>query len=353
MKNSSLAVLASPAFKAKQVNPYTSSLYEQLSTLGVNVQEFSVARLYKRPAPDIWHIHFPQSQLRFRNPIKLISRLLRLLIRLRRARSRGTKVVWTVHNLHPHENPHPWLEKIFWRLFLANVDGCIHLSESGRMQAVQRFPGIARIPNAVVPHPHYRGLYPDSSDRQQARQILGLESDAKIALFLGQIRPYKNVPELIQTFRAIDDPDMRLVIAGWPREKQLRRHIQGAADGDARVHLHPEFVPNDRIQYYLRAADIMVAPYRDILNSGTALLALSFDRPILAPSKGSLTELQTIVGKNWIKLYSGDMQPDILGSTLEEAHHQKLGQPCLDSYDRTAIAQATLDAYHHFLRPNG
>ena len=58
---------------------------------------------------------------------------------------------------------------------------------------------------------------------------------------------------------------------------------------------------------YLPATDLVVLPYRDILNSGSAVLALSFDRPVLVPRRGSLGDLQNHVGRQWVRTYEGDI----------------------------------------------
>ena len=50
-------------------------------------------------------------------------------------------------------------------------------------------------------------------------------------------------------------------------------------------------------------AHAVVLPYRRILNSGAALYAMSRNRMLLAPRQGSLPELQTVVGEQWVHLY--------------------------------------------------
>jgi glycosyltransferase involved in cell wall biosynthesis len=47
------------------------------------------------------------------------------------------------------------------------------------------------------------------------------------------------------------------------------------------------------MQYYLRAADIAVLPYRRGLNSGVLLLALSFGLPVVAPENLVTDEITT------------------------------------------------------------
>ncbi len=63
--------------------------------------------------------------------------------------------------------------------------------------------------------------------------------------------------------------------------------------GDVRINLVPEFIADEAIQVYLNAADIFVLPYKDITTSGAAFLALSFGRPIIAPSIASFPEVVT------------------------------------------------------------
>ncbi len=41
----------------------------------------------------------------------------------------------------------------------------------------------------------------------------------------------------------------------------------------------------------MNAADVVVLPYRDILTSGNALLAMSFGRPVIIPRLGCVMEL--------------------------------------------------------------
>ena len=60
------------------------------------------------------------------------------------------------------------------------------------------------------------------------------------------------------------------------------------------------------------SADAVVLPYRTILNSGAALFALSRNRPVLAPSIGSLPELRETVGSDWIYLYQGEFNQCVL-----------------------------------------
>lgn len=337
-------MIAWPAFRNRD-NPYSSLLYARLGRLGVRVVEFSILRLvFGRH--DVWHIHWPDAilNLPWRWLVRPLVYTFRLLLRL--ARRKGTKVVWTVHNLRAHDGRFPDLEARLWRDLLAHLDGYIALTEGGRLTALERHPALGDRPGFVIPHGHYRAAYPDTLTRDEARSRLGLPPDARVLLWLGQIRPYKNLPHLIATFRRLPDPDLRLVIAGKPVAPELAQQVRDAAAGDARVRVGLDFVPAAEVQVYMRAADLVALPYREVLNSGSAILALSFARPILVPDRGALAELRRGAGPEWVRTYPGDLDPAALRDALVWALDTPRDQARLfRELSWEAIARETLVAY--------
>ena len=106
-----------------------------------------------------------------------------------------------------------------------------------------------------------------------------------------------------------------------------------------------EHVPDVDVQRYLRAADLVVLPFRDITNSASALLALSFDRPVLVPALGAMGELQAIVGTEWVRTYEGELTAEVLAEALEWAAHRSDGSAPLDALGWAEIARRTLVVY--------
>lgn len=49
-------------------------------------------------------------------------------------------------------------------------------------------------------------------------------------------------------------------------------------------------IADDDIQYFFRAADVVVFPFRKTQTSGSLMLALSFGRPVIAPAIATLPE---------------------------------------------------------------
>jgi len=337
--------LAWPAYKNLAEQPYNSLLYNHMAHHGLYVDEFYPHRLLdKRYA--VFHLHWPDSLLNERSASISLLKACALLLYLDTARALGLKIIWTVHNLSSHEHPYPRLEAWFWKAFLPRVDGYISLSETGREVAQKHFPPLRNIPGFVVLLGHYRGQYRDDINSTEARRALDLAPTAKVLLFIGKVRPYKNVPQLIRAFRQFRDPDAVLCIAGLPNSPALRSEIETEAAADARVRCELAFVPDDMVQVFLRASDVVVLPYRDILNSGSAVLGLSFDRPVLVPRRGALGDLQAHVGDDWVRTYEGDISAEELGAALAWATTtQRPARAPLDALEWSNLARRTIDAY--------
>ncbi|HZP42482.1 MAG TPA: glycosyltransferase [Candidatus Binatia bacterium] len=261
-------------------NPYCALLYGAVERLGVEVVEGAsgvrwLLRARRRVA--VLHFHWPERHFDPRRLASAVAFVLRLLL----ARLLGYRLVWTVHNLRPHEGDTPG-HRLVRAALLRLATPIAHC------EAARRALGRAAARAVVVPHGSYVGWYPNRVGARAARARLGLAADARVLACFGQIRPYKGIEQLLRAFAAIPDPDVRLVIAGEPVGGADARVL---AVGDPRVQLVLGRIPDDEVQVVVNAADVMVVPYRDVLTSGAAMLAFSFGRGIIAPRLGCLADL--------------------------------------------------------------
>jgi len=348
---SPLNVLAWPAFENKTGNPYTRLLYAAMEAeTDAQVADVTLRRAVSG-GYDIWHVHWPDDFLSYPSLPKAMMYVAAELALFAWARVRGAQLVWTVHDLGPHESPHPGLERLFWRLFLPMVDGFLTLSEVAAQKTLRRFPTLRSVPRAVVPHGHYRPAYPDPVSRPEARRALAVPRQARLLAHVGRIRPYKNVGRLLQAFREWDDDVGRLLVAGNPVSATLRDEIRGGAAGDDRIRTDLRFIEPEELTTVLGAADLIVLPYAHILQSGTALLALSFDRPVLVPSRGAMDELQAEVGTEWVRTYEGPLTADTLAAAVDwaDAARRPARAPLGDrAWPR--LARQTEQLYHRVRR---
>lgn len=341
-----LRVLAWPGLAGKTRNPYTWLLYSHLTRLGVQVREFTPARAI-HGGYDVLHAHWPDKALNAASWTGSAIRAAAALAIVQAAHLHGARVVWTAHNAEPHESRHPRLERWFWSVFVRHVDAVIHLSTAGRLAVEARHLALAARPQAVVAHGHYRGAYQDTVAQDEARRALGIPADARVITFIGNVRRYKNVPHLIRTVRALSPraDEATLLVAGASRTPALTEEILAAAGADPRVRLKLAHIPEGEVQHYLRAADLVVLPFTEITNSGSALLALSFDRPVLVPALGAMSELQALVGHDWVRTYEGALMPDILTDALQWAARRRNAAPRMDQLEWPLLARQTLSMY--------
>lgn len=234
----------------------------------------------------------------------------------------GVGVVRTVHNERHHEGLYPRTERLVNECVFALADAITVKCTA----AADAIASVYCVPEAdemaVVPDGNFIAAYENDASRETARRDLGIDDDAFVVLFFGLIREYKGVPDLIEAFAGLDVPDAELWIVGNPHDDRTEAQVTALARSDPRIETRLTFVPAERIQYFMNAADVLALPYRRILNSGTAHLGLSYGRPVVTPAIGCLPE--TVPPENEF-LYD-PTDDDALREALRRAYdHPDLG----------------------------
>jgi glycosyltransferase involved in cell wall biosynthesis len=318
--------------------------------LGISVEDWTPLRALFRRA-DIWHLHHPDTVVYPRSQLLSFCGTLLFAFLLLFGRQRGSRILWTIRDLDSSDGLHPRLERWFWRFYLPRVDACICLSESGIERARQVFPTLREVPMYAVPHGHYLEAYPHTLSNAESRALLGLPRDTRVLLSFGLIRPYKNIPQLIDVFKDADMPNTLLLIVGKPFDKQVERKLRQRVGDYKRIHLHLDWITPEAVQQYFLASDLVVLPYRRVENSGAALLALSFKRSILAPDKGVLADHQKRFGPEWVRLYDGHLNAKQLVEACKWAENTDRPPIDLSNLSWRQAAEATARVYAEQLEP--
>lgn len=295
------AVLA--YFPLVRLNPYQALLYRQCLAAGIAAVPLpslddieALAGLHGTGVDVVLHLHWlNQITKSAATADEATASVAAFLARLETFRAAGGHVVWTAHNVLPHDSRYPAADAAL-RQGLADRALLVHVLARGTSDAVgdtYRMPPEERVVH--VPHPSYVGAYPTGPTRDQARQDLGLTPDELVFAFVGAIRPYKGLDELLDAFDEVCAADpgrpRRLLVAGNPDGGPS---IEGALDrclAHPNVLLHARRLPPEDLALILRASDVAVLPYRDALNSGVLMLALTFGLPVVAPAVAGVTEL--------------------------------------------------------------
>ncbi len=216
-------------------------------------------------------VHFPV--------FKVLFAALKLLTRM--------KICLIVHNSLPHER-FPG-DKVMTRSVLNMAH---RLVMHGQAEVdLARHIGVSHQKMIRAFHPVYDQFTPPSESCEDIRRGLGLRK--KVLLFFGFIRPYKGLDVLIAAFRSIaqECPDISLLIVGqsfYPHEDEADtkdRFLQGLPKDDplrSRIVWIDRYVPNEEVGRYFAVADVYVAPYLSVTQSGPLNIAYAFDKPIIA-----------------------------------------------------------------------
>jgi beta-1,4-mannosyltransferase len=329
--------------------PYIRLLVKHLSRMeGLTVLHDTGPGSFR--GADVWHLHWPEQVLKGRGPVTAFVGCLGYLLRVRYARLWGTRIVWTLHNLRSHDTPRPGLDRWFRGRLCELLDGWITMSRAVQAEAEEAYPALKTRPVFHIPHGHWRSVYPNEVTRAEARGRLGIAPEARVVLFFGALRPYKNVLHLQRTFRALPDPLARLVVAGPCRSDELKAEVLKLVREDERTRAWPIFIPDEEVQWYFRAADLVVLPFKAIANSGSALLPLSFGVPLLVPNLGGMQELSRYAGDEWVRTFDGELSPEVLREALLWATETPRDEPpLLEELDWQKIAVLTVRCYRALL----
>jgi len=316
ISGSYMRILAFPKNKIS----YNECFYQAMEAHGVEVLEgvFSGGWLVSNVRAGDWlHIHWPSFSYSVKQgKMRLIVRFFRFTALFVMARLKGARVVWTAHNLLPHDRAViPWLD-VLGRQFIVRIASVVLVH--GREAAaalIKRFP-IVKEKITLIPHGHWIGYYPATLTRDEARAKLDIPQAAFVYLFIGLCKPYKNLDGLVRVFRAHEQGGI-LLIAGKFQDPAYHAEIVRLAGNDCRIRIHAEFIPDAEMQTFLLACDVVVVPYREILTSGTAMLAMSFGRPVVSIDRGFLRDVVTVE----TGLLFSPEDPQGLSRALAEVHN--------------------------------
>lgn len=268
-------------------NPYQVLLRDELRKQGFRIignPPLNLLKiLFKRDGLDIVHLHWPHD-LYFKNYLRYPLAIFTLLL----FRLLKNNIVWTVHELKFYETRHPRLDTYFVK-FLMKISKALIVHSQYSEDEIRKSFHYPR-PIFQVKHPNYIDVYDNCTSQPEARKELGIDLDAKVFLFLGYIKPYKGVEDLIEAFRGLEDDNLRLLIAGTPLNNQIAQELEKLAAGDSRIQLNLVYIPDSDIQLYLNVSDLVVFPFRQTHTSGSVLLAASFGKPVLVPNTASIPE---------------------------------------------------------------
>lgn len=301
----------------RDANPYQDLLYGEMEHLGVQVSyigeltsshtlnllllplELGVRRM---GGARLVHLHwvftfsFPGSQ---RLPAVRWLAYGWFLIWLKACRVLHMRLIWTAHNVMPHEPV--FGDDIAARRALVQASDLVLAHSESTLTELSLLGAVARR-HAIVQHGPMV-----SKQSSRVLRVPGACDGLRRFLFFGRIQEYKGVEDLLAAFLAMPEYiRAQLAIAGQCDDLKLKSHLRALAQGNAAdVTLRMERVPDDEVTQMFAAADVVVLPFRRVTTSGSAMLALSYGRPLIVPNVGGLADLPDQVALRYDGKVSG------------------------------------------------
>lgn len=297
-----------PAVARRNDNPFVEILARGLRDAGAEVRHVALWRPV--PEADVLHVHWLEQvfwgKLAKRFPVVPRWRA-RRLIHLASAFNRtGRSVVWTVHNLRPHAELQPRQQAVWNSLrngLLPLVTDVVLMNRGAEQAVRQEYPEVAGARFHVVPHPHYREFFEGLRPFRDLRRQYGIATDVPLFVVVGKIRPYKRIPELVRTLRQARGDFV--VYVGGTATPATRAELRTCIGDDRRFILDVRHLSHHDVASIFASANAAVFGFRDVLNSGSVLAALSMSTPVIVPRLGAFSAIEDTLGNSWVHTYQG------------------------------------------------
>ena len=312
--NSRLRVGSWPGHEAR-ANAFVANFLDCLASDGCEIVNLSDPATFSGADVDVLILHWLERLFwTSRSDLDLFRRVAGFVKALRTVPER-TRIVWLVHNLAPHEQRrlHGWIWRFLVPVVARRTDAVLTLSPGTVPQVREAIPGLVQCPALGCHHPAYR-LSPVAAGGEMRRR-LGISGDSRVVGYVGNLRPYKGLHSLVHAFSQLPDRNLRLLLAG--RASAHDRDVLAAlAAGDPRITIEARRLDADEFDACLLACDLVVAPFRDYLHSGSMVHALCAGRPLLTPDTPFSRSLAEEVGAQWVMTHDGALTAAELGRAL-------------------------------------
>lgn len=269
----------------RSTNPYLRLFYSALGEYGVERHPdawFSLRWLWgQRNAVHAVHFHWPEQLWNgVREPTA--RSLCKLLAFLSMARALGVRVIWTAHNVQPHE-PTFGADTLGLRIIGRFADLVICHDAAARDTVRRRHRPRGRV--VVMPHGNYDGVYPAPRPAALVRQEWGLDPRKPVVACVGHLRSYKGFDVACEAAARLGD-EAQVLIAGAPHPTfdpaPLAERVAGLPNA---VLVQRRLTDRDYADL-VNASDLVLLPYHRVTGSGALLAAWSLGKPVVASDLG-------------------------------------------------------------------
>lgn len=278
----------------KVLNTYLDEIqrYSQHTFVYENYKNYTEA--YK-----IVNIHWPEAIFDWFEPTEVQLQELEFSIKKWKVNS---IIVYTKHDIESHKGMIPNFTKLF-ELIEKNTDVFIHLGNYSKEHYQKKYP---KARHKIVFHPLYESTFKICS-QSEARERLNIAQDALVIIAPGSIRNFAERNMILSAFKKLMVKKKVLIATNMRTEIRydFRGRVKLKKFIDVRnyfvkrfkeKHQPPEYffsyneLNSEDLSFRMSAADIVLIPRINILNSGNLFLGLTFNKIVVGPATGNIEE---------------------------------------------------------------
>lgn len=263
-------------------NNKTGNLAKAVSYLFSYIRIFFLLLRWRPQAVHLQWMRIPDFDVAFFRAIKLLT---------------GCKVIFTAHNVLPHDQGEKYVES-YGRMYKL-ADAIIVHTHATKQELVSTFGNIGE-KVAVIAHGLLRLTYDPLLLKQSEKQFAThYQLDGKfIFSALGFQYYYKGIDLLAEVWATTpefrDNEDCKLLLVGKNKGVDL-----SIVDGIKNVIVEDRVMSDEEFFYLLTHTDVYLLPYRRISQSGVLLTAISVGTPFLVTNVGGLAEPLNVAHVGW------------------------------------------------------
>ena len=283
----------------RTINHFVSSFGNALQKQGCEVV-YGLERLWTDDVFDCDIVHFQWPEFVFGNQKKEFSDndITRMSHRLIQLKEKGIKIFVQVHNLKPHTKNDKNILRLYELLYL-QADVIVHMGRYSCELLQYQYPNAQHV---VIPHHIYDDVYNFNISQEEARQRLHLPADKKIILSFGKFRNDKE-RNFVLKLRDLSPLTSHLsplflmpgfyreTLHTWNPKKFITRLFHTINYRLKGIKFSNEVIPDDLMQCYFCAADVVLIQRLDILNSGNLPMAFHAGKVVVGPDVGNVGQI--------------------------------------------------------------
>lgn len=205
----------------------------------------------------------------------------------------GKKIpkMFICHNVFPHER-FP-MDRLLTKMTLKKGDFFIVHAKSDEADLLT-IRADAKV--RQNPHPTYNAFKIRNINKEQARKELGEGQDTKLLLFFGFVREYKGLKHLLKAMPQVKEKldNVKLMVVGsFGEDKADYRNLINGMQIEDCVEVVDGYTPDNEVEKYFAASDMVVLPYESATQSGIVQIAYGFEKPVLVTNVGGLPDVVT------------------------------------------------------------